>query len=202
MTARLRCDPGRTPALELSQERYFPLGTEPTTQQFDRQRVHDQVWQIPVCVRWNGGRTCALLGGKSGAIELPARRCPTDLIANARGAGYYHLAAHQERLLADGGRRLQPAERLAALQDLRALANAGKLDYDELLRAAAALGRDAERQVVEGSIGVALATRDARLVAESQLPEYRRWIREVYAPRAPRRSRGTPQSGCQDSSAL
>ena len=142
VTARLRCDPGRTPALELSQERYFPLGTESTTQQFDRQRAHDQVWQIPICVRWSGGRTCALLAGKSGAMELPARHCPTDLIANARGAGYYHLAAQQERLLADGGR--VDAATLVAVRELLHLyrqaetsAGGGGPDLQRRLHAAA-----------------------------------------------------------------
>jgi alanyl aminopeptidase len=178
VTANLSCDKGKPPRLEMSQERYFPLGTEPTRQQ------RDQLWQLPVCVRWSGGRSCVLLGGKSGAIELAARACPTDLVANAGAAGYYHLAAHEERLLADGGRRLQVQERLAALQDLRALANAGKLDYGELLIAASRLARDADRHVVEASIAVATTARDARLVGEAELAPYRRWIREVYGRRA------------------
>src|SRR5207248_7258954 len=66
VTAQVRCEPGRRPTLQLSQERYFPLGLEPTAQQ------SDAVWEIPVCVRWSGGRTCALLATRSGAVELPA----------------------------------------------------------------------------------------------------------------------------------
>src|SRR5712691_11588930 len=61
VTAQVRCEPGKRPRLELSQERYVPLGAEPTPEQ------RQQVWQVPICARWSGGRTCPLLAGQSGS---------------------------------------------------------------------------------------------------------------------------------------
>jgi len=191
VTAQVRCEPGKRPRLELSQERYVPLGVEPTPEQ------REQVWQIPVCARWRGGRHCALLAARSGSFELAARGCPTDVVANAGGAGYYHLSASEERLLADGGRRLVPAERVAALQDLVALSRAGKLDHGELLRVVAPLARDPDRHVVEATIAVASGVRDDDLLREAELPQYRRWIRDLYAPRA-RQLGWTPRHGEAD----
>jgi len=191
VTAELRCEPGKRPRLELSQERYLPLGADASPEQ------REQVWQVPVCARWNGGRTCALLGAKSGSAELPARSCPKDLVANPGAAGYYHLSAHQERLLADGGRRLAPAERVAALQDLVALSHAGKLDHGELLRILAPLARDPDRHVLDATIAVASGLRDEDLLGESELPQYRRWIRDLYAGRAQKLG-WTPRRGESD----
>jgi cytosol alanyl aminopeptidase len=154
------------------------------------------VWQIPVCARWAGSRTCVLLATKSGFAELPSRTCPKDLVANAGGAGYYLLSAHEERLLQDGGRKLLPAERIAALQDLVALSRAGKLDHGDVLSLVAPLARDPDRRVVEATIAVASAVRDEQLLGEPELPQYRRWIRDLYGPRArqlgwaPRRGEG------------
>jgi aminopeptidase N len=187
----VRCEPGKAPRLELSQERYVPLGAAPTAEQ------RDQLWQIPVCARWSGGRACVLLAAKSASAELPAKRCPIDAVANAGAAGYYHLSAHEERLLADGGRRLAPAERVAALQDLVALSRAGKLAHGEVLRVVPPLARDPERQVVEASIAVASGVRDDDLLREAELPQYRRWIRDLYAPRA-RQLGWTPRRGESD----
>ncbi len=191
VTAQVRCEPGKRPRLELSQERYVALGAEPTPEQ------RQQVWQVPICARWSGGRTCALLAAQSGSTELPARGCPKDLVANPGAAGYYHLSAHQERALADGGRRLVPAERVAALQDLIALSRAGKLDHGELLRVVPPLARDRDRHVVEATIAVASGLRDENLLREAELPQYRRWIRDLYAPRA-RQLGWTPRRGEAD----
>ena len=46
VTAELRCEQGKRPRLDLSQERYAPLGAEPNKQE------REQVWQIPVCARY------------------------------------------------------------------------------------------------------------------------------------------------------
>ena len=191
VTAELRCEPGKRPRLDLSQERYAPLGAEPNKQE------REQVWQIPVCARWGSGRTCVLLAAQSGFADLPVRSCPKDLVANAGGAGYYLVSAHEERLLLDGGRKLVPAERMAALQDLVALSRAGKLDHGEVLRVVPPLARDPARRVVEATIEVATAVRDERLLADADLPQYRRWIRDLYGPRA-RHLGWTPRRGEDD----
>jgi aminopeptidase N len=159
------------------------------------------VWQVPVCARWTGGRTCALLAAKSGSAELPATRCPKDLAVNPDAAGYYQLSAHQERLLADGGRRLVPTERVAALQDLVALSRAGKLDHGEVLRVLRPLARDEDRHVVEATIAVASALRDENVLPEAALSPYRRWIRDLYAGRAQKLG-WTPRRGESDEAKL
>ncbi len=195
VTATLRCERGKRARLELSQERYFPLGAEPAPEQ------RELTWQLPVCARWSGGRACGLLTTRTGSLELGTRRCPADLLANAGGTGYYHVLAEQQRMLADGGRRLTPQERLAALQDMNALAHAGKVSYGELLRVVPGLARDADRHIVEATIAMAGGLRDEELVDEAQLSDYQRWIREVYGPRA-RLLGWTPKAGESDDTKL
>ena len=83
------------------------------------------------------------------------------------------------------------------MQDLVALSRAGKLDHGELLRVVAPLARDPDRHVVEATIAVASGLRDEDLLREAELPQYRRWIRDLYAPRA-RQLGWTPRRGEAD----
>ena len=68
VTVRVVCAKGSPPSLELAQRRYLPVGSKGSA---------DQVWKIPVCVRYGSGenvsRQCALLGELVG--QDPARSC-------------------------------------------------------------------------------------------------------------------------------
>ncbi len=135
--AELTCGP-RVPSLSLSQTRYTPLGAaiDPSAR-----------WNLPVCVSWldgaNTGKTCTLLSAASSVIELKGAMCPSVIVPNADGAGYYrfNLTPQGWRALGDGLADLPATEALASLDSAEAAFNAGVLDADSwrsLLRAALA----------------------------------------------------------------
>ncbi len=122
LTVQLVCGRGKTPELQLAQERLLPLGT--TT-------ADDRRWQVPVCARWSTGgkghQACTLMTSKSTTLPLEGKGCPEWVLPNAAYAGYYRLnlkgnllktlvtrgraALHPRR---DGGasrRRRRPGER-------------------------------------------------------------------------------------------
>src|SRR5690606_35355152 len=79
---------GAKPALVLSQSRYLPLGSTAST---------GGQWGIPLTVRYADGNTIrtqnVLFEDKQGRVELTAATsCPTWVMPNAHGAGYYRFA--------------------------------------------------------------------------------------------------------------
>ncbi len=77
------------------------------------------------------------------------------------------------------------------------MSRAGKLDHGEVLRVVPRLARDPDRRVVEATISVASGVRDDQLLGEAELPQYHRWIRDLYAARA-RELGWTPRRGDGD----
>jgi alanyl aminopeptidase len=67
--------------LELRQQRYFPVGSS---------AEQAQTWQIPLCVRHAGGKTCGLLAEAEGHIDLPG--CPRWWMPNDDGSGYFRFS--------------------------------------------------------------------------------------------------------------
>ena len=85
VTVRVVCAKGSPTSLDLAQRRYLPVGSKGSA---------DQVWKIPVCVRYGSGenvsRQCALLGEPSARIPLEAAAgCPDWLLPNDGARGYY-----------------------------------------------------------------------------------------------------------------
>lgn len=79
------------PHVTLKQSRYRPLGSaiDPATR-----------WTIPACVRFDGtdgpAQTCAILTEEETRVSLETDRCPTWLMPNARGLGYYRFALNAD----------------------------------------------------------------------------------------------------------
>ncbi len=124
--AELSCGKG-SPKLTLRQSRYVPLGSsiDPA-----------QLWSIPVCTTWhdgaNRGETCTLLEAERSVTELRGALCPSVIIPNAEGAGYYrfNLPAEGWRSLAGTFSTLPATEALASVDSAEAAFAAGKLDSE------------------------------------------------------------------------
>jgi len=90
VNVRLDCT-GDVPVAHLKQERYLPVGSEA-----DR----DQIWQVPVCMAHGGEdgreRFCTLLDLTEVATALPAEQCPSWIMPNADGSGYYRFTLEDE----------------------------------------------------------------------------------------------------------
>ncbi|WP_394830776.1 M1 family metallopeptidase [Pendulispora rubella] len=184
--ASLQCDAGKAPKLSLSQERYFPVGSD---------GKGSQKWQIPVCARYPGanGKTatsCTTLKEAQGELPLgEAKSCPAWVNANADAHGYYRVAYKGEllsKLLAGkaGDTRLTRAEKVALLGDMAALVRTNELSYADALAAAAKLSSDPVKDVAMASIELVGGLRRADLVSEGLRPKYARFVRDTFGARA------------------
>ncbi len=122
--AKLECHEGRG-AVELSQERYFPIGSKGDPR---------QSWRIPLCVRTSSGVTCGLLEEESGRVELP--NCPAWWMPNDEGAGYFRFALSAAEWMAlrnKGFTKLSARGRIAVIDSLLAAFDQGGIDAETLL---------------------------------------------------------------------
>ncbi|MET0403964.1 MAG: M1 family metallopeptidase [Cystobacter sp.] len=191
VSAELQCASGRAPRLKLTQERYLREGaTVP----------EPQLWTLPVCVRAEGRSApmCTLLSTVTGELELPGPACPTWVLLNARGSGYYrsgYTLGQLDRLGALGAGTLSTQERLTFYGDVRAGVARGELLAAETWRLVPATARDEDRLVV--AQGGMLAAVRLESLPEDVRALYRAWMRELYGARA--RALGwTPRPGESD----
>lgn len=171
---------GNAPKLTLSQSRYLPEGAE--------QSAGTSVWKIPVCARFGAGAKtetrCVNLDTSSG--ELPLPYCPDWVVANDGANGYYRVAYAPDLLqkLSKKTDILSAPERISLLGDVGALANAGKLDYPQVLEIAAKLADDKNAAVVESTMAPFWALAKGHLFSEEQRPKFAGFVRDVFGKRA------------------
>jgi alanyl aminopeptidase len=181
LTAALECSGGAA-KLKLSQQRFLPLGSAGSA---------DQIWEIPVCVRYPAGqseaRECELLGQKSGQLQLPqSGGCPAWVEANAGAAGYYfglYEGSLLDALLKDDARVLTLPEKVALVGNLASLTRNGKIALGRALALAPSLAQDPARQVVTKTMEITTGLQD-NLVSEDLLSRYRQYLLDVYGGRA------------------
>ena len=170
------------PTLHLEQQRYVPLGVKPPA---------DQLWQIPVCVRYGTGdashQACTLMKQSQQDWTLKTSSCPAWVEANDNAVGYY-LVDYQGALLAnltknDGQKHLTAPERVDIMGNAESLSTAGKLPAAAALSLVEVFRDDSERYVAQRAVGIALAPAQ-HLVPQDLEPNYRRFIQKNFAARA------------------
>ncbi|NPC81960.1 M1 family metallopeptidase, partial [Pyxidicoccus fallax] len=182
ITASLQCRPGTPARLKLSQQRYVPAGSTASTA---------QTWSVPVCVRAGvrGGdshRVCTLLSEATGELSLPMRDCPSWVLLNADGAGYYRSGYTREQLaqvLAAPPGMLTVEERLSVLADVEGAVRKGDLPLGEALKLVPTTAADKDRTIVQRGAQLLQWVNEDRLSAADRA-RYRKWVGEVYGPRA------------------
>ena len=194
VSVALKCDQD-APTLHLEQQRFLPLGSKGSA---------DQVWSIPVCVRYadgsGTGSECTLLTEPAADFKLKAKSCPAWVQANDDAKGYYRVFYQGDLLakLTDGDveHRLNAPERVDLMGNAQSLAEAGKLSAADALHLVDVFHADPEREVLSNAIGLALNPR-GYLVPENLEPNYRRFILKNFQERA--HSLGwTPKAGESD----
>lgn len=184
----LKCPANQTPQLKLRQRRYLPLGsTGEATQQ----------WQIPICARYevNGAvrESCTLFAGEESNMLLDASACPTWVMPNADGAGYYRFTLAREdlvKLRERGYAKLNARERYALVQSLIAGFEVASVPAADLLESFPKFAEDPERSVALVPLRELSAMREHWLgrpnlgVAEhgALAPKFQRFVRTLYAP--------------------
>jgi len=92
MSVSMICNDGVSPRLEVRQARYAPLGSsiDPGAGE----------WQVPFCIAYDDGAerksSCTLITEREQTIELDANSCPSGVMPNADGAGYYRFALDED----------------------------------------------------------------------------------------------------------
>ncbi len=177
----LTCVRGATPVLTLAQKRYVPLGSTANA---------DQVWQIPICVKYATGkieaRACTLM--TTATAELPlvqSKTCPSWVLPNAGGLGYYRVRPEGElidRLFAHGMRKLSLPERIGVIGDVDALVGSGQIPAGDALALVDTLEEDGNRHVVGAAVGI--AEDPDEIIGAALRPNYERFVRKVFGARA------------------
>lgn len=168
--------------LDLAQERYLPLGSRG-----DRR----QSWQIPMCLRYGSGkpgeplaRQCLLLKEAGTSLALTGGGCPTVVMPNAGGAGYYRFSLDEAgwRALLAGFPALSPQEGLALADSLSAAFQAGRLPAAELLAAWRVIGAAPQATLALWPRADFIRLRDA-LAPASGRDRVTALMRSIYRPR-------------------
>ncbi|MCL5746412.1 MAG: ERAP1-like C-terminal domain-containing protein, partial [Acidobacteria bacterium] len=190
----LKCD-AKGPRLELSQQRYLPLGSKGSPA---------RTWDIPVCVAYSAGgargRDCTLLTQQSQEMALSAKSCPDWVLGNAGAAGYYrvlYVDGLGKKLYQRAAGGLSTAERIDVLGDARALMRGGEIPAGRELALVPEFSSEPGRYVVESTIDIADGIK-AHLVPQKLEDNYERFVRRNYAARAEQVG-WTPKPGEDDS---
>ncbi len=171
---------GPRPAVTLRQQRFLPAAPGAAAQ--------DQLWSIPVCLRYDGQTgdkpLCTTLRGRDQRVELAsAASCPAWVLPNPGGIGYYlsRLDARATAGLAKAP--LASADAVFLLGDQKMLAASGALPLARLLALAAPMAADPRPEVATAA-AVAVAEIPRTLLAASQRQALSTWVRRHFGVRA------------------
>ncbi|MEM7663033.1 MAG: M1 family metallopeptidase [Pseudomonadota bacterium] len=140
------CEPERRGVI-LEQSRYAPLGSRIDTA--------DTSWKIPLCVAYGladgtRGRKCSILEDKMKTfLEFEAQSCPSYILPNADGAGYFRwsLAADSWTSLTENFDELSTSEALSTVDSAVAAFKSGESDVDSLITVMEVAARYRDRRV-------------------------------------------------------
>ena len=171
LATQLVCESGQAPRLSLAQSRYLPLGSGGDSA---------QTWQIPVCARYEVAgavrESCTLLDAAQGSLTLDAPSCPSWILPNADGAGYYRFtldSAALQKLRDRGLSKLNARERYVLLQALIAGFHSGSVSASDVLSALPRFAGDAERLVAVLPAGFLADVRERWLIRPELTAEQR-----------------------------
>ena len=162
----------------LQQQRFYVSPQSP-------QAGSQSLWQIPICIRGDHGqeRACTVLEEKSQEMEI--KGCPEWIFANPEGRGYYRVAYDQpmlEKIALAAESSLQPAERIALVEDAWAMTRAGKYPVEMFMNVAKGLRTEHDLLVV-GLLAPHLSALES-LVPKEQREAYQAFLRAQFNPLA------------------
>ncbi|WP_224365618.1 M1 family metallopeptidase [Hyalangium versicolor] len=181
ISAALECKAGAQPVLKLSQERFLPAGSPGSKA---------QKWNVPVCARAGRGkdttRACTVLSAETGELPLSLSGCPTWVLLNAEGTGYYRSGYTREQLSplwATPAGTLTISERLTLLGDVKAGVDRGDVLLGEALKMVPSTASDPSSLVLDGGLQLLFSVHIS-LLPEADQQRFRKWVRTLYGPRA------------------
>lgn len=113
--------------IKVEQYRYVPIGSKSSSV---------STWAIPMCVSYDDAgsikKHCFTLNQQSMKVDVQAKSCPTFVMPNAKGQGYYRFSLNLEawkNLLGASTAQLSEDDRLAIADSLVAQFYAGGADF-------------------------------------------------------------------------
>ncbi|WP_091387411.1 M1 family metallopeptidase [Microbulbifer marinus] len=129
--------------LLVRQSRYKPLGSPIVDA--------DQHWSIPFCFSTgNDVQQCQMLTSVEQEVAIDGGACPSWVMPNAQGSGYYRwsVAEEQWQALIERFAKFSPTEQLSIIDSAFAAFEAGKLPESALLDVVEQSAKADQRQVV------------------------------------------------------
>ncbi|MFC7302092.1 M1 family metallopeptidase [Cognatiluteimonas weifangensis] len=190
---------GATPALLLEQQRYLPLGSTASGA---------GLWGIPLTVRYADGATVRtqklLFDGKQGRMELSAATsCPSWVMPNAHGTGYYRfaLAPQLQSALSDAFAQLDEREQRVYADSVTAAYGAGRLTPSQLLAALPQFASASVRQTVTAGMYGTEWMAEYLLADDAARDAFHAQVADIYRARLQQLGM-TPKAGEPDDDAL
>lgn len=176
----VECGKGR-PVLTLQQQRYLPIGSTASA---------DQSWGIPLSVRYDDGGQVreekGIVSGKQARFELKqAQSCPTWVMPNAHGAGYYRFALTPkwQQSLSGAFAQLDEREQRVYADSVTSAYGAGALTPSQLLAALPQFVGAPVRQTAIAGMYNLKWMEEQLLSDEKAQAEFRASAAEIYRPR-------------------
>ncbi|WP_299581298.1 M1 family metallopeptidase [uncultured Microbulbifer sp.] len=172
----LDCSDPAQAKLHIMQSRYQPLGS-PITET-------GQPWSIPFCFsRDDGAQQCQILTGKEETLEIASGSCPSWVMPNAQGSGYYrwNLPEPQWQALTERFALFAPTEQLSIIDSAFAAFEAGTLPAPRLLDVVRQSARADKRQVIAMPLRYLRKYRDSYLDGSQRLA-FLNFAQNLYLP--------------------
>ncbi len=184
LSAQVTCRPGATAHVEVKQSRYYEGAVAAGA---DAQR-----WTIPMCVAYGNGplrdQMCVIVKEPETRLALDTPSCPTWVMPNADGAGYFRFTLDDTSwdALAGNAERLTEKEVLSLIDSMDADFAAGRMDFDKYLARLRTIFK------MRGADGITWDMADAPmgrlgwidriLLSEKTRPQMAAIVAELYAP--------------------
>jgi aminopeptidase N len=176
--------------LQLRQEEYRTL---------DRKGKSDKLWQIPVCVVYDGGekieRECTLLDSAETKIDFGKRAkggagggCPSYYYPNAGESGYGRIKldrADLDKLAKTGLGKLSDVERFGLVSNAWAQVWSGDLPASDYFDVIGSFKKESSR-LVWREIIESLYAADKSIVTDAARPAFAKYVRDILTPTARR----------------
>lgn len=143
---KLSCGSDKPATLAFSQSRYKPLGSPINS---------DSQWTVPMCVNYKVAgqvqKSCDLISPSNNQLTLANKQCPTWVMPNANGAGYYRWKMNDSELAAliEHFGELNSAEKIAVLDSIFAGFEAGEVGLELMTESLRISSQSKLRQLVE-----------------------------------------------------
>ena len=169
---QVQCESNRG-AVEISQE---ARSSATTTSQVSSS------WTIPVCVKTSTQPSvCTVVAAAPATVRSDS--CPTWVMANAGGRGYYRVvySAEMVRSLARTVEALAPSERIVLLSDEWALVRERRHDVGTFMDLAEGFKNERTPDVLKTLLDRLSAIGDV-LTTDASRPKYRAWVASLLKP--------------------